>query len=241
MVVMAGEGQRFVKEGYTVPKPLIEVNGKTILEWTMSSVESLINNNLSFAIRSEHDEKYNITEKLKKLYGENVRFKQFGRTTRGNLETAYITSKDLLLKKSEAVAFLDSDNKYDILNFGTVLSSIKEKDFVILSYFKQKDKSDFKWCFCAVDPQTQKVKELKEKSFLENGQPMIGFFYWSSVEFFENIAGQILKHEPPGKNGEYYMSQAVSYVLKNNFPVYAFMSEHMVALGTPEDVKEFEK
>ena len=37
LVLMAGRGQRFRDKGYDKPKPLIEVNGKTILQWTTES------------------------------------------------------------------------------------------------------------------------------------------------------------------------------------------------------------
>lgn len=37
LIPMAGKGQRFIDEGYETPKPLIEVGGKTILEWSFDS------------------------------------------------------------------------------------------------------------------------------------------------------------------------------------------------------------
>jgi NDP-sugar pyrophosphorylase family protein len=38
LIPMAGEGSRFQKEGYTFPKPLINVNGKPMIQ---SVVENL--------------------------------------------------------------------------------------------------------------------------------------------------------------------------------------------------------
>ena len=38
LIPMAGEGSRFVKEGYTFPKPLIDVSGKPMIQ---SVVENL--------------------------------------------------------------------------------------------------------------------------------------------------------------------------------------------------------
>ena len=38
LVLLAGEGQRFKDRGIMTPKPLIEVNGKSILEWTTRSL-----------------------------------------------------------------------------------------------------------------------------------------------------------------------------------------------------------
>ena len=239
VVTMAGEGQRFVKAGFSTPKPFIEVKGKTILDWTMTSVGPLIREySLTFAIRAEHETNFGIIEKLKKQYGENCKFQIFDKTTRGNLDTALITSKALLTDKSQSVVFLDSDNKYDVVNFQSLLNGIKDRDFGVLCYFKLKDENDLKWAFCAVDPVTHRVTNIQEKEKIDSGQPMIGFFFWSSVGFFEKIAEEIFK-QPPAKNNEYYMSQAYDYLLQNNYPVYAFESTHMVPLGTPEDLITF--
>src|SRR5438067_1608211 len=102
VVVMAGEGKRFTDKGFTVPKPLIEVKGKTILDWTLTSIGPWLGKHpLSFAIRAEHDDQYQIVNKLKKVYGDETRFQKFSATTRGNLETAYITSQNLLQDKSQ--------------------------------------------------------------------------------------------------------------------------------------------
>ena len=35
---MAGEGSRFLKEGWTTPKPLIELNGQPLFKHAISSV-----------------------------------------------------------------------------------------------------------------------------------------------------------------------------------------------------------
>ena len=56
LIPMAGEGSRFQKEGYTLPKPLIDVNGKPMIQ---SVVENLdFDCEYIFLVRKEHMEKY---------------------------------------------------------------------------------------------------------------------------------------------------------------------------------------
>ena len=50
LLPIAGNGQRFIDAGYSVPKPLIEINGKTILDRSLESV-NIDNCNLIFVIR----------------------------------------------------------------------------------------------------------------------------------------------------------------------------------------------
>ena len=241
-VLMAGLGKRFVDAGFSTPKPLIKVNDKTILDWTLSSVQTLVEKNpLSFAVRKEHEDEYKIIENLKEKYGEKTKFILCDGPIKGNLFTACELSKQLFNNKLEPILFLDSDNIYNSTNFENLLENIQEKDFVVLCYFELKDKNDLKWGFCSVNEGDSRVIALKEKEFLENGKPMVGFFYWSSIKLFEQIASEVFQNEPPGKNNEYYLTQGVSHALKNGISVHAFKSEHMVALGTPEDVEKFEK
>lgn len=239
-ILMAGLGKRFTEAGFSTPKPLIQVNGKTILDWTLTSVENLINKHpLSFAIRKEHEEKYNIVEGLRNKYGKSTKFILCEGGIKGNLVTGLELTQELVKNKNEPLLFLDSDNKYDIVNFEKLVRSIPEKDFAVLCYFELEDKNDLKWGFCGVDPSSNRVVQIKEKEFVENGKPMVGFFYWSSVEFFEKVASVVIKEESPGKNNEYYMTQAFNYCLKNNYSLYAFKSEIMIPLGTPQDVENF--
>ena len=53
---MAGEGSRFAKEGYTFPKPLIDVNGKPMIQAVVENLD--FNANHIFLVRKEHLEKY---------------------------------------------------------------------------------------------------------------------------------------------------------------------------------------
>lgn len=241
-VLMAGLGKRFSDGGYTTPKPLIKIKDKTILDWTLTSVESLLADGhpVSFAIRVEHEQQYGVKRQLTARYGPTTKFLEVQGPIRGNLHTGFVTSQSLMADKSAPILFLDSDNKYEISGFQKLLSKIPEKDYVVLCYFQLSNQEDLQWGFCAVDPVTQKVSKLKEKEKLESGQPMIGFFYWSSAAFFEKIASETMRSEAPGKNSEYYMTQGIDYAVRTGYAVYAFKSDIMVPLGTPEDVKVFE-
>ena len=59
LLPIAGNGQRFIDAGYTVPKPIIEINGKTILDRSLESVK-LDNCNLIFIIREDHVKEHNL-------------------------------------------------------------------------------------------------------------------------------------------------------------------------------------
>ena len=53
IVPMAGVGDRFVKAGYIDPKPLIEVNGKRIIEYIIEMFD-IENDEFVFVINQQH-------------------------------------------------------------------------------------------------------------------------------------------------------------------------------------------
>ena len=58
LIPMAGAGSRFSSAGYTFPKPLIEVNGKPMIQVVIENLN--IDANYTFVVRKEHYEKYSL-------------------------------------------------------------------------------------------------------------------------------------------------------------------------------------
>ena len=58
LIPMAGAGSRFAKEGYELPKPLIDVNGKPMIQRVIDNLS--INAQYVFVVQKEHYKKYNL-------------------------------------------------------------------------------------------------------------------------------------------------------------------------------------
>ena len=56
LIPMAGEGSRFAKEGYTFPKPLIDVSGKPMIQVVTENLD--FDATYIFLVRKQHLEKY---------------------------------------------------------------------------------------------------------------------------------------------------------------------------------------
>jgi dTDP-glucose pyrophosphorylase len=65
IIPMAGAGSRFVKAGYVLPKPLIEINKKPMIKLVIDSID--IKANYIFIVLKEHYEKFNLRIFLKIL------------------------------------------------------------------------------------------------------------------------------------------------------------------------------
>ena len=65
VVPMAGIGKRFLEAGYQTPKPLIEVDGKSMIEHIINLFRE--KDNFTFIINKEHDKKHQLKNKLLEL------------------------------------------------------------------------------------------------------------------------------------------------------------------------------
>lgn len=244
---MAGAGSRFEQVGYPLPKPLIEVNDKHIIEWTTRSLPFIDHYNsaskqkIIFAIRKQDEENFQITERLKKIYGKKIDFAVFNNLTKGNLETAFLSlhkfdktdhKKDLLI--------LDSDNYYDGSNLVNFINIIKLKHdlFSVICDFDPIDNSA-KWCFAIKNGNiVKKLLEKDNQALSQNGRPMVGVFYFSQIQLFKRIAEYILnkKIDSEKEKNEVYMSQSVQKCIDLNVPVYGLSVKDVIPLGTPQDI-----
>ena len=58
---MGGAGSRFFKNGFVVPKPLIEINGKPFLYWATSSISKFVDvQDITFVVLQQHIDDFQI-------------------------------------------------------------------------------------------------------------------------------------------------------------------------------------
>lgn len=252
LILMAGRGQRFVNKGYTDPKPLIPVNGKTILEWTTESCPYIRhggkgqdkNIHLHFAVLQEQLDA-GLDKFLYSIYGRNIEIISFKEITRGSLDTALIAASRML-HKDEHLLVLDADNKYEVNDMETFINHLpkKENTMAVFCFDNQDTSLPNKWSnVMATDGKAVGIRE-KDDSWITH-PTMIGIFYFHNTNFFIQYAKFIIfvTAQPVQFNGtaEYYMSMVPSYQVSIHAPVYVHKVTNVIPLGTPDDVKNFEK
>jgi len=116
LIPMAGEGSRFAKEGYTFPKPLIDVEGKPMIQ---SVVENLdFNSTYIFLVRKEHLVKYSgLHETLNRITNNNTKIVEVDGLTEGAACTALMAEH--LIDNDEELLIANSDQliEYSSQNF----------------------------------------------------------------------------------------------------------------------------
>ena len=73
VVMMAGDGRNFVKDGQKYPKLLTEINGKTMIEIVLEGLTSLTipENNVIFIVRKHDDDIYYLGDVIRLILPES--------------------------------------------------------------------------------------------------------------------------------------------------------------------------
>jgi NDP-sugar pyrophosphorylase family protein len=248
---MAGRGQRFRNNGYEKPKPLIEVNGKTILQWTTESCPYIRHDGkgqedyikLHFAVLQEHLDE-GLGKFLYSIYGRDIEIIPFKEITKGSLDTA-MQAASKMLRKEDPLLVLDSDNKYNDNGFKTFIREIiAKKNTMAVACFDNPDQSlPNKWSNVIIENGRAVGIREKDDSWVHH-PTMVGIFYFGQTQFFREYAKFIMEFNKPvvfNGTAEYYMSMVPLYNVGINTPVYVHKVIDVVPLGTPEDVKKFEE
>ena len=124
LIPMAGEGSRFAKEGYTFPKPLIDVKGKPMIQTVVENLD--FDCEYIFLVREEHIEKYSgLLDTLDRITNGNFKYVVVDRLTEGAACTALLaeefidSDEDLLIANSDQIVEYESKNFTLLKNLST--------------------------------------------------------------------------------------------------------------------------
>lgn len=233
---MAGEGSRFLKEGWTTPKPLIELKGTPLFQRAISSVKiEDVPMKYSFIVRQEHIDKYGIDKGIKALLPEANIFSVL-KTTRGAVETCLMAES--AIDDEDGVVVMDCDLEFRSSQYIDILREelslpVKEATGGALVSFES---DDTRYSYAALGEDGY-VTRTAEKEVISN-HALCGAYFFSSGKCFKEIAHRLLD-EPEFKKPEYYVSLLYNYLLEAGQRVRLANMEAFYSYGTPEELKRY--
>ena len=233
---MAGEGSRFLKEGWTTPKPLIELHGLPLFKRAIGSVSiDGIPMKYSFIVRQEHIVKYQIDEQIKAVLPQASIFSVL-KTTRGAVETCLMAEN--VIADEDGVIVMDCDLEFRSKRFLQILKDTLSKPLdqaeggALVSF----ESHEPRYSYAALG-EDGFVTRTAEKEVISN-HALCGAYFFSSGKRFKQIAHQLL-NEPEFKKPEFYVSLLYNYLLANGEKVQLATMEEYYSYGTPEELKRY--
>ena len=230
LIPMAGAGSRFAKAGYTFPKPLIEVNGKPMIQVVVDNLN--IDARHIFVVQKSHYEKYNLKHLLN-LISPGCEIVQVDGMTEGAACTTLLAKE--FINNGEPLVFANSDQFLDWDSNEFMYSM--EADGVdggILSFTATHPK----WSFAKLD-EDGFVSEVAEKKPISD-IATTGIYYWKRGSDYVKYAEQMIKKDVRFNN-EFYVCPVFNEAITAGKKIKTFHIDGMWGLGTPEDLENYYK
>ena len=235
IITMAGLGSRFRKVGYTIPKYMINVNGKNLFEWSMMSLTDFNKEKGTkyiFIVRKEDNSKSFIIDEMKKFNVNDVNIVEIDELTDGQATSA------LLAKK-----YWNEEDEMIVYNIDTYVESgeMKYSDIKGNGFIPCFNAAGDHWSFVKVDKNGNAV-EVKEKQRISDNCT-VGLYYFKSCKLYELLYHEYYKDNRNIEKNEKYIAPLYNYMIQKGLQVnICNLNPNKVhVLGTPEEVEEFKK
>lgn len=227
LIPMAGEGSRFLKEGYAFPKPLIDVDGKPMIQTVVENLQ--FDAEYIFLVRKEHLEKYaGLRNTLDRISDGKFKIVEVDKLTEGAACTALLakehinTDEDILIANSDQIIDYRPENFLVMKNMTTV-------DGIIFTF----NAVHPKWSFIKVN-NLGFVTEVVEKIPISNIATCGIYWYRRGKDFVHSAETMIAKNLRV--NNEFYVAPVYNEMIQNEKKIIPFFVQHMHGIGTPEDL-----
>ena len=228
LIPMAGAGSRFAQAGYTFPKPLIEVNGKPMIQVVVENLN--VDAHFIFLVQKDHYEKYNLKQLLN-LIAPGCDIVQVDGITEGAACTTLLAKEfidndqPLLMANSDQYAEWNSNECLYAFTADTV-------DGGIVTF----EATHPKWSFAKLGDDGF-VSEVAEKKPISN-IATVGIYYWKKGSDYIKYAEQMIEKNVR-TNNEFYVCPVFNEAIGDNKKIRVKNIDKMWGLGTPEDLNYF--
>ena len=219
VIPMAGAGKRFLDNGISTPKPLVDVFGKSMIQRVVESLD--IEGNFIFIVRKEHYDEFDLNSMLNKI-APGCSIVIADELTQGAACTVLLAkdyidnNSPLLICDSDSLVYFEKKLLNNYLIDGAVLT------------FKDTKPS---WSY------VEASKSVQEKNPISN-YASSGRYYWKHGKEFVYYAEKMIQ-EDLRVNGEFFVSPVYNLAIAQNKYIMNIMVDDFFNLGTVADLNEY--
>jgi HAD superfamily hydrolase (TIGR01509 family) len=228
LIPMAGAGSRFEAAGYTFPKPLIDVEGKPMIQVVVDNLN--MDANYIYVVQKAHREKYNL-DTLLNLITPGCKIVETNGLTEGAACTALLAKE--FINNDAPLFFANSDQfvEWDSNEFMYKMNETKADGGIVT--FKAIHP---KWSFAKVN-ELGLVTEVAEKNPISDNAT-VGYYFWKQGSDFVKYAEEMIAKDIR-VNNEFYVCPVFNQAIEAGKEIRTFNINKMWGLGTPEDLNYY--
>lgn len=226
LIPMAGLGSRFAEKGYSLPKPLIRIFDKPMIQHVVESLG--LEGHYIFLVQKNHRIRYHLDDVLDEI-APGCSIVEVDGLTEGAASTSLL-AKDLIdndnplvIANSDQIVEWDSTAFLEMLNAFDGATAVFEAD-------------DPKWSYVTSHDGVV-VNSVVEKQVVSN-IANVGIYGWAKGSDYVRAAEKMITSNIR-TNGEFYIAPAYNEAIAEGTLILAFQVEKMHGVGTPEDMNEY--
>lgn len=232
LIPMGGKGLRFRNSGMSIPKPLIDIDGTTMINRVIDSIQ--MKGHFIYVHRQDYADNYLIDRVIdQKQEGEHFYLEQ---DNEGQTQTCLLAESAIDNDTPLFIVNCDNYLVWDQSVFNGLLDD-ENVDGAAFTFIDPQKRSH--WCFAELDSDGN-VSNLVEKQPISE-IALAGGFYWRKGSDFVKYAKQLIEEDERAKNGEFYLGAVFNLAIKDGKTISNYKVDDMQSLGTPEEVLLFQE
>jgi len=225
LVPLAGRGQRFVDEGFVVPKYMITAHDKHLIDWALSSIDTS-ECNLIFCLRQDHINNFDVDGIFRKKFGNDITVVVIDKITDGSVSTCLL-AKDYINNDLPLYIYT-----VDVHFKPKFVPAPMENDGLVLT-FKSNNPA---YSYVKLGDDT--FAELTAEKEVVSTNACVGLYGFKTGRMFVQYAEQMITQNLRTKN-EFYITPLYNLMIQDGRKVKIKEVEKMYIMGTPEEYRFF--
>lgn len=226
---MGGAGSRFFKNGFVMPKPLIEINEKPFLYWATRSIEKHVYlYDITFVVLKQHIAEFEIDKVILKYFPDaKIEAVDFEEVKSGPVMTCLAGLKNI--NDDHPVLFNDCDHMFSCKSFAQDMNcGCWDYDGALLTFESNQPQ------FSYIQYENGQVCGTVEKKVVSN-HAICGAYMVRNAQMFRDMAEEYLKN---CNYSEFFVSGIYNVMCQKGLDVKNYTVDFHVPFGTPQ---EYEK
>ena len=230
---MAGLGTRFTNMGYQIPKPLLPIGSKTMIQIVVENLDSThVSTIILVALESSRNDQL---DNLVNEYEGRLSIRYISEVSNGPADTCALVfdginlDLPLIIANSDQYLDFDSNSIFSILNNQTISGAI----------WAMRDNHP-KWSYVKVDSDHM-ATQIKEKEVISSLATCGVYGFNEARDFMTGYQKMVAANDRT--NGEFYVAPIYNYLISEGKKIKVIdlgeVSDVMHGLGIPEDYEKF--
>lgn len=239
IIPMGGLGSRFSKNGYHMPKPLVNIMARPMISWLIGNLNVQPDDILHIAIQAQLDKEHDVCRRIRAEFPSlQIRFTMLQGLTRGAAETLYKVTEPLRDDELQRPTIsLDCDTLY----FSDVLHSFRSLQPAqgCCAYFEDTGNTPI-FSYIGMKPQAeQRIHHIAEKVAISRHANTGAYGFPSATVLNRYVVDLLAKPLPSA--GEFYTSALISSMIEDGIDFRGTFVPDFACVGTPPQLLSFFK